>query len=171
MELVWDPSAFRQPGGQQARGAAERGAGQPDPDARKYQLFFYAGEAAALRACWGKLSDRKKKELVHFDRDAQQRDLMEALVQSFGYAPRFLAACHAFLTARETYKLAQNIQRYFIRWADGKTNPRDPAPREAKDTFTYTLSQRARSARPRAPKAALVLSCLCPEYISFCMVS
>ena len=41
-----------------------------------------------LRACWAKLSDRKKKEMIHFDRDAQQRDLMEALVQSFGYAPR-----------------------------------------------------------------------------------
>lgn len=58
--------------------------------------------------------------------NTQQRDLMEALVQAYGYAPRFLAACHSFLTARETYKLAANIQRYFIRWADGKPNLRDP---------------------------------------------
>jgi hypothetical protein len=55
---------------------------------------------------------------------------MEALVKSFGYAPRFLAACHAFLTARDTYKLAANIQRYFIRWADGKSNPLDPTSPE-----------------------------------------
>jgi hypothetical protein len=62
--------------------------------------------------------------------DTGQRDLMESLVQAFGYAPRFLAACHAFLTARETYKIASTIQRYFIRWADGKCNPLDPLPPE-----------------------------------------
>jgi len=53
----------------------------PDADMLKYQLFFFAGDATALRACWGKMSDRRKKELVRFDRDTQQRDLMEALVQ------------------------------------------------------------------------------------------
>jgi hypothetical protein len=36
-------------------------------DALKYQPFFFAGDAEVLRACWAKLSDRKKKELIHFD--------------------------------------------------------------------------------------------------------
>jgi hypothetical protein len=79
--------------------------GQQADDSKSYQAFFYAGDAKPLRSAWAKLSERKKKELLHFDRGMQQRDLMEALLQAFGYAPRFLAACHSFLTARETYKL------------------------------------------------------------------
>ena len=74
-------------------------------DAKRYQAFFYVGDAKLLRTAWAQLSDRRRKELVHFDRGMQQRDLMEALLQAFGYAPRFLAACHTFLTARETYQL------------------------------------------------------------------
>ncbi len=37
-------------------------------DACKYQLFFFAGNSVKLRAVWERMSDRKKKELVHFDR-------------------------------------------------------------------------------------------------------
>ena len=113
MELIWNPLSYRPSLAEKV----EKGKKAVlDQDAQKYQLFFFAADARVLRTCWSKMSDRKKKELIHFDRDAGQRDLMDALVQSFGYAPRFLAACHAFLTARETYKLAANIQRYFIRW-------------------------------------------------------
>lgn len=88
METLWQPA---------------QGAGVED--AKSYQAFFYVGDAKPLCAAWAQLSDRRRKELVHLDRGMQQRDLMEALLQAFGYAPRFLAACHTFLTARETYKL------------------------------------------------------------------
>jgi hypothetical protein len=37
-------------------------------DACKYQLFFFAGNSVKLREVWQRMSDRKKKELVHFDR-------------------------------------------------------------------------------------------------------
>lgn len=50
--------------------------------------------------------------------------------QGFGYAPRFLAAAHCFLTARETYKLTANIHKYFVRWADGHENESAPDPPE-----------------------------------------
>ena len=40
-------------------------------EAAKYQPFFFAGDAAVLRACWTKLSDRRKKELLHFDRKSK----------------------------------------------------------------------------------------------------
>jgi hypothetical protein len=93
MELLWDASSYRPAMTAAAKAPAEE-------DALKYQPFFFAGDYRGLRACWAAMSDRKKKQLIHFDRETGQRDLMESLVQAYGYAPRFLAACHSFLTAR-----------------------------------------------------------------------
>ena len=76
MERLWQPP----PG---AAGSAPAAAGQG-----RRQLFAFAGDAVGMRARWAEMSAREQKEFCRLDSGRNQRDLMERLIQGFGYAPR-----------------------------------------------------------------------------------
>jgi hypothetical protein len=76
MERFWQPPP------QQAGGKA---AAQP---ARR-QLFRFAGDAARMRERWARMTPRDQKEFCRLDTGRNQRDLLERIIQGFGYAPRF----------------------------------------------------------------------------------
>ena len=82
MERLWQPPT---PSG--APGTPSQAAPSASGQGRR-QLFAFAGDAAMMRARWAEMNPREQKEFCRLDSGRNQRDLMERIIQGFGYAPR-----------------------------------------------------------------------------------